>query len=1777
MKFSIKSLGTLALSLTLAMGSVMPASAAVFTGKKYYINPGHGGHDSNDRPTPLPLGVTIFYESDGTLSRGLFMRDFITTYGGSVKMSRTTNTSADDLALSTIAAQSNSYAGYFMSLHTNGANNSANYIVAFFRSSASSPSTNYKAGSQAMTKAAVDWQNNNHLSNLTYTTQRALGDYSFYGYNLGVLRTNTQAGYLVETIFHDYRPDGLRLKSDVYNKYTAWQLVMAARQNSGGTSSTANGNIKGCIIGDIRDKSESCGYTNYTSRGRDTYLAVNGAKVTLKKADGTTVTSMKTDNCHNGLFGFFELAAGTYTLEFTKSGYKTQTKTVTVANNASTKVLIDFVKGTNTGISVAPSSTYASFDGNFQTVTLDAPVTTETAEKVQFAVTASGLTSNITITSSDDVVFHPNKTSIAADGSEKFMVRFMPETAGDYKGTITLKSGSYSAKINLTGKAVNPKLVFNNGYTLGENTGKTRDWVPKKADGSADWSKLRNMCFGGGKLYIVNPSDAIIYVVKAQNAELIKTLDMTGVEGGTFKVMDVKYKNGKIIACNLAGNATDPLKVYVWNNDNVEPKCILNTTKHSSRLGDTFDIDGNLTTGRLIFGFGGTNTENSAVYTYDITEGTVATKPTVYTTTYDDGSLMKLGTSPRAVAETNERFWVMGQSLQPILVGADGTAHTAMNTTSISKNGTAIEGNDFKRFKYKGTNYALVTTYGEKGTDYNGTAITENITRGGAALIDCSNGWGDGELLKKYPAAGLGTTRNTNFSTSVDYNVNGSIGAEFWVLISNQGLGYFKTGTVPNYDITEPVLTTDAENVDFGQVQIGNTDTRKFGVQGHNLTNAISVSVTGTGFSVTPKSISKADEGGDIVVTFAPTKAGAVTGKLTISTPGAEDKTFTLKGEGVEVVEDPDPVVEIESLTEMWNISANANNVSGDNAWVSLATPHTRSLAVNGDNLYVLKANTSMTNTEIRIIDAKTGKNTGKTLDLTGVTGGVWPISHIERFGNDLYASNCADASNHLKVYRWSNFTGKPEVVLDYTKPESTWARLGEIMSTYGTPDNGKLMFAVLPTGTGAKTTLVIFDIKNGVVNSTPTIIPLAATLGGSNSTNGIQYCPDDDTYLVITKDNLPTRVKADGTKVDAMPTAALTNKYGSDGKIFSFGEHTYFIGTAYKGSTTNSLIGNGVLDVVDITSGIAKGTKKFTMPAAGLGSGANTQFATDCDYQILDKGRTVQLFVAIPLQGIAAYTYTKPAKQPEPARAHHAYNLSVEHFEDNTYEIIPEDEQGAMLKFHLTGDVDNVRVRLYARPDGQRNAPARITGADMTATPAHTFELGPRDGGANEYFVPFGHIGKGSYDWVLEVESTPVEVSGLVDHKAPATISYTNTSTGKTTGVNGGVAVVDNQDSPAFGYTVVSNGLAQGFMLFKPDHSYVNTYCAKTSGWGTTNVSSTYRSAARDNGKVYTIDYGDGGAGIWEFDPLHPEDDTYNIFASPGATKDSGGCWTTKAGVVIGGGGSGLCFTGTGADTKLWSFQEDYPSANYKVGTSYHGSLCRYDIGTADYITKAPVKFDAVSDLLANQNVNLTADGNHGLFASQIRTYSADGSTNATGCPSFVYLDTDGNVLYNSGNDKLMFNSCSSGLALSPDRSIMALGMGAQGIRLFDVTWSSKGVPSFTLREVIPGTEGLDARQLDFDNAGNLLAYVSSTDGNLSGVNVYGIRHTAPMAMTVSSNEHFINATTTGVENITVDGDEATPVYYDVKGIRMPDGEKLVPGVYLKVTGTTVEKVQIR
>ena len=763
-------------------------------GEKVLINPGHGGHDSDDRGITMPLGVPMFWESEGNLTRGLYLRDFMTEMGVAYNITRTQNRSEDDLNLTYIATLSNNYGGRFISLHTNGGNASANYTIAFFRGYTYSPYSQVISPSQAMGLALAKEHHNHMITNETYTTPRSQSDYAFWGWNYGVLRTNNRAGYLIEAWFHDYRPETLRLKSDHYNKFLAWQTARAFQVSPGGV-----GTLKGCIIGDVRDLTKGCGYSNYATRGRDSYLAINNATVNLYNSSGTKLQTVKTDAYCNGVFAFFGLTTGTYTVEVTGvTGYKTAKASVSVTTNEASVKQINLTAGVDSGISFNPTST-----GYGET-----PVGNVSGKTI--AVTGSGLSGSITVTNSDNTNFWVKETTLPATGGT-LNVTYKPQSKGSHSTTITCKSGDKVATCVVTGTAFNAVPTFTEGWNFSEKNGKKADWM------GGVYTNCRNMAFGNGKLYIVDAPNGKIKVVKAQTAELIKELDMTGVADGALKVLDVAFVDGKLVASNIATKNADTsiatLKVYVWDNDDAAPKCILKTTNIGGmdRVGDAVEIKGNLTNGQICYlgqqsrsyttSSGTTTTGNcNSLVTYAITNGTVSTTPVVKDI---DGFI--IGGSPRLIAFGND-YIAVGQNYRPSVVTAAGELTQSLTSTALQ----ACQGNDIAVFSYKGDTYAFATEY-DPGTAGDANTMLYN---GRAALINLSDGWADAERKADYPSTGFSSNvRNTTWSSSICVNVNGDKGIEMWVLVHNQGIAYYKHGTVPTYtyDNTDTPVTPEPE------------------------------------------------------------------------------------------------------------------------------------------------------------------------------------------------------------------------------------------------------------------------------------------------------------------------------------------------------------------------------------------------------------------------------------------------------------------------------------------------------------------------------------------------------------------------------------------------------------------------------------------------------------------------------------------------------------------------------------------------------------------------------------------------------------------------------------------------------------------------------------------------------------------------------------------------------------------------------------------------------
>ena len=307
-----------------------------------YINPGHGGYDSDDRNMviyPFSQGDSAgSWESKSNLRKGLALREILQNKGYKTSISRVTNTTADDLALSTIVALCNqSGADVFYSVHSNATGTSArsNFPMVFYRGYTGSPQI---ANADVL---AADLEPYLYASQNTVWTNnyQIWGDWSFrpewgtQGY--GVLRGNRAVANLSEGSFHDYIPEAYRLLSFYYCWMEGWNISLGADKYFGHLDNYDLGVVTGNIRDDRIKRLQECAQ-DFLIYGEDILMPIHDATVRLLDEQGNEVQRCKTDTLRNGIYLFKYVTPGTYTVEVSEPSHFTQTQTVTVNANEPT-------------------------------------------------------------------------------------------------------------------------------------------------------------------------------------------------------------------------------------------------------------------------------------------------------------------------------------------------------------------------------------------------------------------------------------------------------------------------------------------------------------------------------------------------------------------------------------------------------------------------------------------------------------------------------------------------------------------------------------------------------------------------------------------------------------------------------------------------------------------------------------------------------------------------------------------------------------------------------------------------------------------------------------------------------------------------------------------------------------------------------------------------------------------------------------------------------------------------------------------------------------------------------------------------------------------------------------------------------------------------------------------------------------------------------------------------------------------------------------------------
>ncbi len=329
-------------SVIMALVAVFAVNTATAQQPHVYINPGHGGYDSDDRNMviyPFHQGDSAgSWESKSNLRKGLALQEILQKKGYKTSISRVTNTTADDLALSTIVALCNqSGADVFYSIHSNATGTSAvnNFPMVFYRGYTGSPQV---ANADVL---AADLEPYLYASQSTVWTHnyQIWGDWSFrpewgtQGY--GVLRGNRAVANLSEGSFHDYIPEAYRLLGLQYCWMEGWNISLGADKYFDRLGNFSQGVVSGNVRDD-RIKRLQENPQPFIVYGDDNLMPIHNATVRLLDDNGTEVQRTMTDTLRNGIYTFKYVNPGTYTVEVSEPSHFTQTATVTVNANGST-------------------------------------------------------------------------------------------------------------------------------------------------------------------------------------------------------------------------------------------------------------------------------------------------------------------------------------------------------------------------------------------------------------------------------------------------------------------------------------------------------------------------------------------------------------------------------------------------------------------------------------------------------------------------------------------------------------------------------------------------------------------------------------------------------------------------------------------------------------------------------------------------------------------------------------------------------------------------------------------------------------------------------------------------------------------------------------------------------------------------------------------------------------------------------------------------------------------------------------------------------------------------------------------------------------------------------------------------------------------------------------------------------------------------------------------------------------------------------------------------
>ncbi|MBQ6167852.1 MAG: carboxypeptidase regulatory-like domain-containing protein [Muribaculaceae bacterium] len=539
---------------------------------------------------------------------------------------------------------------------------------------------------------------------------------------------------------------------------------------------------------------------------------------------------------------------------------------------------------------------------------------------------------------------------------------------------------------------------------------------------------------------------------------------------------------------------------------------------------------------------------------------------------------------------------------------------------------------------------------------------------------------------------------------------------------------------------------------------------------------------------------------------------------------------------------------------------------------------------------------------------------------------------------------------------------------------------------------------------------------------------------------------------------------------------------------FFKYAEHQYMV-TPYIAPDRGEAVNVGGIKLYDITAGLDQ---------AALVATTNTDL-TPLATQFMAtgaavKGEDINLYL---MQDNKITKWQAIANAQPGVPAIYAYGLNYSN-----------DDETCTFAFNANDDAQGAYITFY-------NADGEEVG---------TYEIPDVVKGENEFSIAFSELpamAGETLTWSITLESENINTIHRINPVGP---SYSGQLF---------VAVDKSPCSPKMGTIYAGNRVANndpgnGVYLYDANGIRMNDQFYN----GNRTWRSLYRMGIDCNGKLYVPDWGDPTSGVFIADP-NKLDETWNNFFVGERNSDG---LITNNGVAVGSSTPGVGIGGKGADTKLYVYLEDFGNGVgvYNIGQP-DGSI-------VDTWTTAPNQYFDIGAWQLNTNGNVVPDpAGHGVWVSQYRS----AGNNASGVPSLMFVDNDGNVTFNSGRapyNEMLNGSDRAGFTVNEASDLLVINDGSYVLQFFDITWNGN-TPDITPKYSFKTGQG-SIYQMAFDYAGNLVC----AGGNIG---IYSLPTQENICTTPACGEFkVIKIPTTGVDEVKAEKTLVRERYYDIRGI---------------------------